>query len=76
MLLLLLVFFLLLLCIAGLAIKLLLKKNGQFKRSCASRDPYTGESSGCQCPKSHLCSAPKPPYQPLDVTQDLLDETR
>jgi hypothetical protein len=34
---------------AGFAIKILLQKNGEFKKSCASIDPVTGERYGCSC---------------------------
>ena len=67
---------LLLLSLLGLGIKVLLKKNGQFKRHCASRDPFTGESPGCQCELSHACDErQRRPYQPLDVNEELLKET-
>lgn len=33
----------------GLGIKIILKKNGQFEKSCSSRDPKTGEKIGCGC---------------------------
>jgi hypothetical protein len=34
---------------AGFAIKILLTKNGEFKKSCSSVDPETGERYGCSC---------------------------
>jgi hypothetical protein len=37
------------LAFAGFAIKILLKKNGEFKKSCSSVDPKTGERYGCSC---------------------------
>jgi hypothetical protein len=37
------------LAIGGLAIKILLIKNGEFKKSCSSIDPETGQSYGCSC---------------------------
>ncbi len=37
------------LAFAGFAIKILLKKNGEFKKSCSSIDPATGERYGCSC---------------------------
>lgn len=37
------------LAFAGFAIKILFKKNGEFKKSCASMDPVTGERYGCSC---------------------------
>jgi hypothetical protein len=37
------------LAFAGFAIKILLKKNGEFKKSCSSIDPATGDPYGCSC---------------------------
>ena len=37
------------LAFAGFAIKILLTKNGEFKKSCSSVDPTTGERYGCSC---------------------------
>jgi hypothetical protein len=37
------------LAFAGFAIKILLTKNGEFKKSCSSVDPMTGERYGCSC---------------------------
>jgi len=37
------------LAFAGFAIKILLTKNGEFKKSCSSIDPSTGEPYGCSC---------------------------
>jgi hypothetical protein len=37
------------LAFAGFAIKILLTKNGEFKKSCSSIDPKTGERYGCTC---------------------------
>ena len=37
------------LAFAGFAIKILLKKNGEFKKSCSSIDPATGNAYGCSC---------------------------
>jgi hypothetical protein len=62
-----------LLMFAGFGVKMLLRRNGEFKRHCASRDPYTGESSGCVCAKKSVCND-KPAYNPLDVNQNLMDE--
>ena len=61
---------------AGLGVKMLLKRNGEFKRHCASHDPYTGESSGCACGKQRqaACTHGKERYQPLDVNQTLMEE--
>ncbi|MCQ2278563.1 MAG: hypothetical protein MJZ62_04590 [Bacteroidales bacterium] len=59
----------------GLGIKILVKKNGEFKRHCSSVDPYTGERSGCVCGKTILdkCKT-SPQYHPLEVNKELLDE--
>ena len=61
---------------AGLGVKMLLKRNGEFKRRCASRDPYTGESTGCVCGQHRraACAPGKERYQPLDVNQNLMEE--
>jgi hypothetical protein len=40
------------LAFAGFAIKILLTKNGEFKKSCSSIDPETGQSYGCSCGSS------------------------
>jgi hypothetical protein len=40
------------LAFAGIAIKILLKKNGEFKKSCSSIDPETGQVYGCSCGKA------------------------
>ena len=39
------------LAIAGIAIKMFLKKGGEFKKQCSSVDPVTGERFGCTCGK-------------------------
>jgi hypothetical protein len=44
-----LVVLLLALAVAGIAIKMFLKKDGEFKKSCSSVDPHTGERFGCTC---------------------------
>jgi hypothetical protein len=38
--------------IAGIAIKMFLKKGGEFKKQCSSIDPETGERIGCTCGKA------------------------
>ena len=40
---------LLALAISGIAIKMFLKKGGEFKKQCSSVDPDTGERIGCSC---------------------------
>ena len=37
------------LAVAGIAIKMFLSKDGEFKKSCSSVDPNTGERLGCSC---------------------------
>lgn len=63
------------LCFAGLGIKMIFKKNGEFKRHCASVDPYTGQRSGCVCGKtvSDTCDD-SPEYHPLEVNEELMIE--
>ncbi|MEE4256346.1 MAG: hypothetical protein V2I47_04850 [Bacteroidales bacterium] len=39
------------LAIAGIAVKMFLKKGGEFKKQCSSVDPDTGERFGCTCGK-------------------------
>ena len=34
---------------AGIAIKILVQKDGEFKKSCSSVNPDTGERLGCVC---------------------------
>lgn len=41
--------FILALAVAGIAIKLLIKKDGEFKKSCSSVDPKTGKPVDCVC---------------------------
>ncbi len=59
----------------GFAVKILVKKNGEFKRHCSSADPYTGERSGCVCGKSIVdnCKGGVK-YHPLEVNAELLKE--
>ena len=35
--------------IAAIAIKMFVKKDGEFKKSCSSIDPETGKPLGCTC---------------------------
>ena len=65
------------LCIAGLGIKTLVRRNGELKRHCAGMDPYSGKRNGCICAsqQSTLCNERKAhPYQPLDVNENLMEE--
>jgi len=34
---------------AGFAIKMFVKKDGEFKKQCSSIDPKTGKALGCSC---------------------------
>ena len=78
------VFVLLLLAFAGIAIKIIVRKNGQFKRHCSSMDPYTGERAGCICGGAHAGSQDEThpagkkchrrDYQPLEVNEELRKE--
>ncbi|NQT78684.1 MAG: membrane or secreted protein [Bacteroidetes bacterium] len=43
---------LLALAISAIAIKMFLKKGGEFKKQCSSVDPATGERIGCSCGKA------------------------
>lgn len=43
---------LLALAISAIAIKMFLKKGGEFKKQCSSVDPDTGERIGCSCGKT------------------------
>lgn len=69
-------FVVVLLCMAGLGIKILVKKNGEFKRHCNAVDPHTGQRSGCQCAaKSVLDDCHHgPKFHPLEVNKELLEE--
>ena len=61
----------------GLGIKMLFRKNGQFKRHCSSVDPYTGEHAGCVCRQaSNVKCKAKERYSPLEVNDNLIAETR
>lgn len=40
------------LAISGIAIRMFLKKGGEFKKQCSSVDPQTGERYGCNCSKN------------------------
>lgn len=37
--------------IAAIAVKMFLKKGGEFKKQCSSVDPETGQRFGCTCGK-------------------------
>lgn len=40
------------LAIAGIGIKMFVKKGGEFQKSCGSVDPDTGKRTSCSCGKS------------------------
>ena len=63
----------LVLLLIGLGVKMLVRKKGEFKRHCASRDPYTGESGGCVCANGTACGK-KTRYNPLDVNENTMKE--
>ena len=67
-------FAIMLIAFAGLGVKMLVSKHGEFKRHCSSMDPYTGKSAGCTCAAKKICDNNKP-YQPLEVNNELLNET-
>ena len=66
---------LLALAFAGIAVKMIVRKNGEFKRHCASTDPYTGKSAGCICGNAQKndCHEQKK-HTPLEVNDELLKE--
>ncbi|MBR5028630.1 MAG: hypothetical protein IKX51_05355 [Bacteroidales bacterium] len=66
---------LLALAFAGIAIKMLVRKNGEFKRHCSSTDPYTGKNAGCICGKPQQSPCPEQKkHTPLEVNDELLKE--
>lgn len=63
------------LMMAGLGVKMLCKKRGEFKRHCSSMDPYTGEHEGCVCGKAaHAKCNDRNRYSPLEVNGNLMEE--
>ncbi|MCH3924741.1 MAG: hypothetical protein LKE30_07480 [Bacteroidales bacterium] len=64
------------LCLLGLAVKIILKKHGEFKRQCSSIDPYTGERMNCMCGKTNVLdsSCEQKTHTILEVDQTLLKE--
>ncbi len=57
------------LAIAGIAIKMFLKKDGEFKKSCGSVDPATGRRIECTCgkPADDACDNQKQYYTEVDL---------
>ena len=67
------------LCFAGIGIKILLRKHGEFKRRCSGYDPYSGEGNGCLCAgkQGGTCEErTRHPYQPLEVNSEILKEIK
>ena len=68
----------LLLCFAFFGVKMIFKKNGEFKKGCSSADPYTGEKTFCHCSNKSVYSECKEgkKYNPLNINKELLEETK
>lgn len=58
----------------GIGIKMIVKKNGEFKRHCSSVDPLTGDKHGCVCGKTIMDDCDNKRYSPLEVNRELLEE--
>ncbi len=59
----------------GIAVKMLFKKKGEFKKSCSSVNPVTGERIGCVCGKTVFDKCENDPqYKPLDINSEILKE--
>ncbi|MBO7201633.1 MAG: hypothetical protein J6V54_09615 [Bacteroidales bacterium] len=58
----------------GIGIKMIIKKNGEFKRHCSSVDPLTGDKHGCVCGKTIMDDCETKRYSPLEVNRELLEE--
>ncbi|MBQ9312914.1 MAG: hypothetical protein IJ213_07720 [Bacteroidales bacterium] len=67
---------LLIICLAFIGVKMIFKKNGEFKKQCSSIDPYTGERIGCMCGHSNVLTSdcPNKKHSVLEVDKDLLKE--
>lgn len=48
------------LMMGALALKMILKKEKEFKRPCANADPKTGRCANCTCGKKHPASGGNP----------------
>lgn len=59
----------------GLGVKMLVKKNGEFKKQCSVVDPLTGERVGCTCGKkaTDVCKN-EPKHYPLEINKEVLEE--
>lgn len=63
------------LLMAGLGVKMIFRKHGEFKRHCSGMDPYTGKSAGCVCGKAANAKCKnKERYSPLEVNDNLMEE--
>ena len=58
----------------GIGIKMIVKKNGEFKRHCSSVDPLSGDKHGCVCGKTIMDDCDNKRYSPLEVNRELLEE--
>lgn len=56
--------------IAGIAIKMFVKRGGEFQKSCGSVDPDTGQRTTCSCGKSsdEMCKN-KHKYQDVEFEE-------
>ncbi|PKP04066.1 MAG: membrane or secreted protein [Bacteroidetes bacterium HGW-Bacteroidetes-6] len=43
------------LAFVGIGIKMFLKKGGEFKKQCSTKDPQTGKALGCSCGGESTC---------------------
>ena len=59
---------------AALGIKIIVRRNGQFKRPCSSTDPYTGQRHGCLCHNNVPSCKKNSSYQPLDINSEFCKE--
>lgn len=65
------------LLMAGLGVKMIFKKHGEFKRHCSSMDPYTGKGGGCVCSKAANAKCKNgEKYSPLEVNDNLMKEIK
>jgi hypothetical protein len=57
------------LAIGGIAIKMFLKKGGEFQKSCGSVDPESGQRIACTCgkPSDEVCDNKKQHYTQVDL---------
>lgn len=63
--------------VAGIAIKMFIKKGGEFKKQCATVDPETGTKLGCSCdgsPGDGSCKNDKEKHLEISSTLAQLKE--